>query len=197
MAQTDNSFLADKVKLRFYNLPGDKDTIRVLDCFGGRGLVWAGVQALTDKDILRLSIDLNRGGFALPGDNRIYLESLDLSRFDVIDLDAYGVPYHQLKSVLGSTFQGVVFVTFIQNIHGILPCGLLEDIGFTAEMIKKCPTVFGQLGWQYFLEWLAAYGVRTVRHRSHYRKHYLTFNYTGEPVAGSHTLKANTFAGLS
>lgn len=177
MVQTDNTYLADKVMLRAGHLP-EKKTIRVLDAYGGKGLVWAGVEKITGRKIFVLPIDLKKIGFALPGDNRIYLESLDLNRFDVIDLDAYGVPYDQLKIVFDNGYKGHVFVTFIQSVMGTISYSLLEEIGFTKKMIKKCPTVFGQSGWQYFLEFLALRGVSRIWHRSRGRKHYLYFNCT-------------------
>lgn len=99
MAQTDNTYLADKVMLRVGHLPTN-EPLRVLDCYGGKGLVWAGVKQVTKRKIMRLPIDIKKDmGFALPGHNQIYLESLDLTRFDAIDLDAYGIPYDQLKQV--------------------------------------------------------------------------------------------------
>lgn len=185
MAQTNNSYLADKVALRAGHLPAGEH-LRVLDCYGGEGKIWAAVKRLTGRRITVLPIDLREyedNAFYLPGDNRAYLQSLDLHRFDVIDLDAYGVPFDQLEQVFESGFQGVVFVTFIQSIMGRLPTGLLEAVGFTHEMVEKCPTLFGKSGWKYFLEYLSRRGVKRIWHRSHARKHYLGFNCAAEPAA--------------
>jgi hypothetical protein len=52
---------------------------------------------------------------------------------------------------------------------------MLEELGFSREMVKKIPTLFGKSGWVYFKEWLALHGVERVRVRSHSRKHYLFF----------------------
>lgn len=149
----------------------------VLDCFGGQGLVWSRVKKATGIDIKYLGIDkINYGtGFYLPGDNLAYLGSIDLSRFNVVDLDSYGVPYEQLEIVFSRGFIGRVFVTFIQVLQGKLPYGMLEEIGFSREMITKIPTLFAKNGWDYFLEYLAKKGVRQIIHRSYARKHYLTF----------------------
>jgi len=179
--KTDNSFLSDKVAMRAAHLP--PDPVRVLDCYAGRGTIWRCVAELTKRDIVTLPIDTrDLGFFHLPGDNTRYMETLDLSRSNVLDLDAYGVPYEQLRIAFSRGFQGYVFVTFIQSMYGGVNYGLLADLGFSGDMVKLCPTVFAKNGWAYFLEWLALNGVRRIWHRSHAGKHYLHF-VTGEGPA--------------
>lgn len=173
MAQTDNSYLADKVALRLDHLPDEP--IKVLDCFGGMGKVWQAVKILSAKNISVLPIDIIDYGFHLPGDNKSYLGSMNLEKFNVIDMDAYGIPYEQMKIILDRKYRGIVFVTFIQSVMGQMSYGLLYDIGFTSEMVKKSPVLFGARGWKYFLEWLSSYGITEIWHRSHNRKHYLGF----------------------
>ena len=91
--QTDNSFLETKVKLRIDNLPAGE--CRVLDCYTGTGKIWRTIKQKTKKKIIVLGLELkNQGGVYLQGDNRKFLGSMDLRKFNVIDLDAYGVPYH-------------------------------------------------------------------------------------------------------
>ncbi len=172
--KTDNSYLADKVALRLKHLPpGD---VSVLDCFAGRGLVWECVRRMSPQKITRLAIDRAATGFYLPGDNRSYLPILDLTAFNVIDLDAYGVPYEQLQQLFERQYHGRVFVTFIQSLYGQMPAGLLVDIGFSEPMIAKAPTLCSKRGWGLFCDWLALHGVRQIAHRSHGRKHYLAFS---------------------
>jgi hypothetical protein len=174
--KTNNSYLADKVALRVAHLP-DREVLRVMDCYAGSGVVWSAVKKLTGRRIAVLPIDISADvdGFHLAGDNKQYLETMDLSRFDVIDLDAYGVPYDQLKIVLDRGFHGTVFVTFIQSVFGTLPNTLLVDLGFSLPMIEKSPALFGARGWQYFCEWMALRGVTSFWHRHHARKHYIGF----------------------
>jgi len=173
--KTNNSYLGNKIELRCRHLP---DLISVLDCYGGSGAIWTGVQSKTQRKIRRIGIDkIDYGvGFYLDGDNMAFLQNANLNKFTVIDLDAYGVPYEQLKVLFKRGYHGRVFVTFIQSLYGQMPIGLLEDIGFTHDMVSEIPTLFGKRGWQYFLEWLALNGVRAVTHRSRGRKHYLTFD---------------------
>lgn len=172
--KTNNSFLGNKIALRLGNLP---ENPVVLDCFGGSGLIWEGIEKETGKRIKRIGIDKKdyQTGFFLDGNNLAFLRTINLDGFNVVDLDAYGVPYQQLKILFERGYRGTVFVTFIQSLYGQMPKDLLNDVGFTDEMQEKCPTLFGKRGWQYFLEWLALNGVREITHRSNNRKHYLIF----------------------
>jgi hypothetical protein len=191
--KTDNSYLADKISLRANHLPDGE--IRVLDAFGGRGKVWGGVAFISKRKIRRLPIEKKEeDGFHLPGDNLKYFGSLDLNRFNAIDLDAYGVPYSQLVEVFSSGFAGWVYVTFIQSMFGALPVDFLVDCGFSKEMIKKTPALFYKRGWKYFINWLAKNGVKTIYHRSRNRKHYLAFNCVEVSVADCNIQQAGKAA---
>jgi hypothetical protein len=150
----------------------------VLDCYAGEGLVWDAVEREIGRPVRRIGIDIHDwgAGFYLPGDNTRYLRTIDLTQFNIVDLDAYGVPYEQLRILIDRGFSGRVYATVIQTIVGEMPHGMLREIGFTDDMISACPTIFGKRGWQFFLEWLALSGVREIRHRSMGRKHYVAFD---------------------
>jgi hypothetical protein len=174
--KTDNDLIWDKLRLRLDHLPSDP--VKVLDCFTGKGVLWKAIRKKTGRNITVLPIDI-RGddiGFHLHGDNQDFLSTLDLSRYNVIDLDAYGVPYGQLKIIFMRGYTGTIFVTFIQSVYGAMPHGLLHDVGFTQAMIEKTPSLFNKRGWEYFLQWLGLNGITEVWHRSNTRKHYLAFN---------------------
>ena len=175
--KTNNSYLSDKVALRANHLPAGRE-LYILDCYAGKGLIWAAVKELTGRKIVTLPIEISKEkdvGFHLPGDNREYLDTLDLDQFDAIDLDSPNIPYQQLKTIFLREYKGSVFVTF-QNTFGKVPYGLLEDIGFQRPMIEKLPELFNDRCWSYFLEWLALQGVKVVYYRSKMKKHYLYFN---------------------
>lgn len=172
--KTDNSFLADKVGLRVAHLPKSK-IVTVLDCFAGTGRVWRAVKSRTKRDIRILAMERREIGFRLPGDNLTWLMDMDLSRFNVVDLDAYGVPYDQMRLLFERGYKGTVFVTFIQSMWGRMPKGLLLDIGFSEEIIQKAPALCSARGFQYVMEWLASKGVEKIYRRSHVRKHYFCF----------------------
>ena len=120
--QTDNSFLETKVKLRIDNLPAGE--CNVLDCYAGTGLIWRTIKEKTQRQINVLGMDLKKlQGIYLQGDNLKFLATMDISRFNVIDLDAYRVPYHQLKIIFSRKLHAetIDFVTFIQSVYCCLP----------------------------------------------------------------------------
>lgn len=178
--RTDNSFFETKVKLRIDNLPAG--ACSVLDCFGGTGRIWETIKKRKpDRKINVLRIEQKKGqpGIYLCGDNRKFLGELDLARFNIIDLDAYGVPYEQLEIVFKRkiTRRTVVFVTFIQTLFGELPKGMLNALGFTRAMTKKCHALFNRNGIDKLKQYLALNGVREIRIYSDTskRKNYLCF----------------------
>lgn len=196
--KTDNHYTGDKVALRTDHSPWSDKELNVLDCFGGHGIIWRAIQRKTENKINRVAIDQRKDMLQmhLHGDNVKVMKSMDLSKFDVIDLDAYGIPYEQLKIVFDKNFKGTVFVTAIQTMTGNMPHGLLQEIGFSKEMIEKSPSLFARRGFQYLLEWLAIKGVTKIMHRSKNRKHYFTFDIVDDE-ADCDNLQANTFANLS
>lgn len=198
--KTNNSFARDKIDLRVQHLPDGN--VSVMDCFCGDGILWRGVKSLTEREIMVLPIDTKKTltEFYLVGSNKDYLRIMDLTKYNVVDLDAYGVPFDQLCILFERQYAGVVFVTFIQTMYGRLPLGLLRAIGFTDTQIKKSPALFGKRGWDYFLQWLALNGVTEIHHRSNKRKHYLCFtmnkiNDVASPASDCDTHPAGTAAG--
>jgi len=178
--QTENSFFAEKVTLRLEHLP-KKDTLRILDCFSADGSLWKEIQKRTKQklQVLRIEKEPGKRGSYLPGDNCKYLASLDLQSFDVIDLDAFGVPYAQLRILFERGYKGHVYVTFIQSMFGRLPPAMLEEIGFTAAMIEKAPSLFNRAGRVHFLAYLGRHGIKKTQIISIARKHYLHFQAPG------------------
>lgn len=174
--KTDSSFFSDKVQLRINHL---SDNPVVLDCYAGSGLIWKYAAGITGKKIKRLPIEQkNINAFHLPGNNLAYLDTLDLSEFNIIDLDAYGVPYKQLKAIFNSRFSGVIFVTFIQSIYGCVDYALLQEYGFPKIMIRQSPSLFYKLGFDAFKNFLAKNGVKKIWLRESGKKRYLAFNWS-------------------
>jgi len=175
-AQTDNSYLADKIALRLSMLPNGKRLV-VLDAFHGRGTIWKNIESKYEGSIKITKIDIEQkeNNFVFIGENKKFLSSLPLEKYDVIDLDAYGIPYEQLKIIFKRKFKGLVFVTFIQSVMGRLQDDFLIDLGYAKTMIKKCPSLFCKNGQEKFLNWLQLHGVKRVVMRKHARKCYLGF----------------------
>ena len=172
--KTNNSFLIDKIMLRANHLP---DNPVVLNCFAGEDLIWCGVELKAGKKIPRLNIDKKSyGDFYIPGDCIGYLETLDLNKYSVIDLDSYGIPFKELQVLVKRKYKGTIFVTFIQSIIGVLPTELLLSQGITEKMINKIPTAYYKSGWKYFLNYLSSAGVTEIVQRTKDRKHYICFH---------------------
>jgi hypothetical protein len=162
--KTNNSFLRKKICLRINHLP-DKSEINVLDCFHGNGCIWKNIQRnIHDKKINVEGLDIKEyDEFALIGDNLKILPTLDFSRYDIIDVDAYGCPYDQIKIIAGKvTKTTLIFYTFIQTMMGALPFDMLADIGYSNEMVKKTPVLFSKNGHEKFMNWLSTIGVKEV-----------------------------------
>lgn len=161
MQGTDNSLLDAKVKLRMGHMPSEP--IRVLDCYGGFGVVWKEVKKRSNReDIERVAIDVEDRPGALRGNNMKWLKSLDLSRYNVIDLDAYGVPFDQMKVLFDRGYSGMVFFTFIQSGLRQVPEKLWCTSGLSADLYKVCPTISGHIGWILWVDWLAKNGVKKI-----------------------------------
>ena len=180
LVKTDNSYFEDKVIMRLKHLP-EVEKIRVLDAFGGEGRVWNKVRELSGRNIQTMRIDrkADRKGTYLKGDNIKYLASMDFSKFDVIDLDAYGVPFEQLeylfKAARENKISAYVFVTFIQTAYGRLPYSLLRALGYSDAMFKKIPSLFNKDGFVKFQKYLSYQGLTEIYVRSKGGKYYIFF----------------------
>lgn len=173
--KTNNSYLQEKINLRLHNLPNKKN-IKVLECYGGEGLIWNEIRK-TRPDIKVLRIERNQTSqVVLSGDNVKWMKSLKLNQFDIIDLDAYWVPFVQLEILFQQKFKGIVFVTFIQTMMGQLPHGFLHALGYTKAMIKKCPTLFSKNGWLKMKHYLSTKGVKRLKFIRIGNKNYFCFN---------------------
>ena len=176
---TDNSYLKYKIDIRINNLPSKTD-IKVLDCFAGEGVIWDTIKnKLKHINFDIISIDKHyRDNVDLVGNNIKFLKNLDLSCYDVIDLDAYGVPYKQLKIVFTNkslSINTIFFVTFIASNRGMLPYGLLIEYGYNYNMIKKIPTLLCKQPIKKLFHFLAKNNVKKVKYYYKNRKYYMFF----------------------
>lgn len=169
---------AVKVELR-ERLIQDKDHYRILECFAGDGALWGAlIKKYPSKkfEILRIDLKPDKKGVYLKGDNLKFIGGMDLRQFDLIDLDAYGSPYHQLDIVFKSGYKGPVVCTAIQTMSGALPHGFLRELGYTPAMVKKCPTLFNLSGLDKMKEYLSLKGVKKLAYYSENRKNYFSFS---------------------
>jgi len=158
---TNNSYLQEKITLRIDALNSiDKSKINILDCFCGYCVLWNNIKQKTNKKLNILSIDKSKKSYAdLKGDNRKYIKNFNLNKYDIIDLDAYGIPFDQLKIILSKKYIGIIIVTYIQlkKSFGFLPIKLIEAVGITKKMYKKCPSLFRKNGFDKLCGWLYNY----------------------------------------
>jgi hypothetical protein len=178
LTKTNNSFLAEKIRVRLHSLSQiNRPTLRILEAYRGESLLWPEVQKHTDKKIELVGIDIKGDykGAYLKGDNVKFLLSMNLDGYDIIDLDAYGVPYQQLKAIIQKGYSGVVHCTFIQSMYGGLPRGMLGQLGYSHAMVRKIPTLFIRDGVEKFKQFLSLYGVNKITGYFIGRKNYFYF----------------------
>jgi len=176
LRKREHSHFAEKVNLRLDALP-DKESIKVLDCFAGKGRLWKKIrEERPDRKITVVGIDkMGQKGTTLKGNNLKYLGGMNLNKFDIVDLDAYGIPFAQLAVIFEKGFQGRVVLTWIQSIWGRLPKRFLYALDYTRQMVGKCPTLFNRHGFEKLKQYLAKNGIRQIKTISFGQKHYLWF----------------------
>lgn len=171
----DLRLLGVKIKLRKEVIEKIENPC-VLDCFHGEGIIWDKIKKETGRDFEVFGIDrVAKYKADWTGNNINFLRTKDLSRFNVIDLDAWGSPVKQIEVLLKRKYKGFVIVTFISTI-AINPDGILaESYGLTKEMIKESPAVVGGKIMEMFFEWLKKQGIDKVRVAGMNKKKYLWF----------------------
>jgi hypothetical protein len=173
----DLSLINSKVQLRIDSIEHLKGQIKVLELFGGEGVLWNEVKKITKKDILILGIDKNKyKRVQLQGDNLKFIDSLNLNDFDVIDADAWGSPFYQIEKIFSQNYKGIVHCTFIQTMHGDLSKEMLLRLGYTEKMLSKVKSIFNKNGIEKFKNYLARNGVNKIYIVSKNKKNYLYFN---------------------
>jgi hypothetical protein len=96
--QIDNTDRGEKIAMRLSLLAEIADP-SVLECFAGEGKIYHACY----RNYPCVGLDLKAiadGRTIIHIDNRRFLRSADLSRFNVFDLDAYGSPWHQWLIIL-------------------------------------------------------------------------------------------------
>lgn len=166
--KTDNDHSATKVALRVeaVTMLGEPREIRLLDAFHGYGKLWQLVAAVLAPDgwsIKPYRVDHQvRGAGTLHVDNDRLMRSIDLRRFDLIDLDAYGWPAKQLKIVSQRAPKTPVLSTRIARALGPMPKVVLNDLGIT--IAADGPKVlYERIADELWEAWLYRLGYRTSR----------------------------------
>jgi len=159
----DKKWLQKKIFLRLESLP-DKKEINILEAFGGDGILWDGVKKLTKSKLTVLSIDKNKyGRKQLQGDNLKFLSSIDLSKFDIIDLDAWGSPFSQLELLFKKKYSGIVHCTYIKSFFAPTPNIVFSSLNISKQIFSKTRTIFKNQYQELFLGYLFTRNIFKIR----------------------------------
>jgi hypothetical protein len=138
---TENSHLRTKVRLRLELIDEiGKDKIHVLDAFAGQGLVWKEIQRQRpDLEVTTVGIEKRKyvNPNVIMGDNRKAMKGMDLTVFDMIDLDAFGCPWEQLAIAAERAPHVPVVLTHISVTLGPVPKGLLKAAGLPSAWYES------------------------------------------------------------
>lgn len=157
--QTDNAHLREKVYLRRRATEG-LGGLRVLDLFAGENVLWS--HFTLDR---YYGVEQQRGkGRNLWADNRKVIPSLDLSDFNVIDVDSYGIPFAQMQQVFDNPTLSdgtvIVYTCIGNSVSGL--CNEMKDAFGIRAMYDEASTLFNGYGMDYFYGYLYRRGVRKV-----------------------------------
>ncbi len=156
---TDNTGIENKILLRKLCVE-DLEEVNVLDLFAGENKIWANIE--TKK---YYGIEMQKGkGKNLHADNLKVIPSLDLSKFNVIDCDSYGIPYRQIEEIYKNpTLQKgtkIIYTSISSPLSGISKKCLIENNLY--EMYKKNKVLLNKLALPLFYEMLRKQGVKKV-----------------------------------
>lgn len=168
-ATKHNTHLAEKIELRVSAVNEITATgIKVLDAFHAEGDLWKAVAKETDKSIMITGIEIDKtkksSEFVIYGDNKKILSAINLSIYDLIDLDAYTSPYEQMKAIhKNPTLRPGTVIVYTKIMNGMLfSKKLIEEI-IPKAMIKKIPMYFGKFRDDAFYSFLNKLGVEEVK----------------------------------
>lgn len=170
--KTDNKSIANKIFIRKEAVKNLKH-IKVLDLFAGRNVLWSNIK--TDK-YFGIDIKQNKGK-NLNADTRRVFDSIDLSNFNVIDCDSYGIAFDLYKKILTNPNlkKGTIIIyTLITNEFTKIQNEAKKEFNFK-HFYDKAPSLFNARAIEFFYEMLANYGIQEVNYysiRDKFDKHY-------------------------
>lgn len=170
--KTDNMSVANKIFLR-REATKHLNSLRVLDLYAGNNVLWGNF----DKEKY-FGIEVQKGkGKNLNSDTRRVIDALDLSQYNVIDCDSYGIAFDIYKKILEnkSVQNGtVVMYTAIVNVFTQMHREGMRMFNLN-KMYSKCVTLFNPKGIEFFYGMLGNYGIDKVTYyevKDDYLKHY-------------------------
>jgi hypothetical protein len=174
---TENSHLRTKLRLRKQAVELiDKKSISVLDAYAGEGVVWNRMRKeMPDINFTTLGIEKRKylNPAVIMGDNRKVMKGLDLTQFDLIDLDAFGCPWEQLALCAKTAIKVPVVATHIIVTLGPVPKQLLQTAGIPEDWCdrRKVPqALFNRWRWEWWENYCAHLGYKTTHYEIHLDK---------------------------
>lgn len=159
--KTDNHDAAKKIGLRRYATK-DLPYLSVLDCFAGNNMLW---QSGSFNLRRYYGIEKEKGkGRNLYADNLRVIGSLDLSPFNIIDLDSYGVPFNQCFELFRNPTlkKGTVIVyTSITGGMNAMNKACLKYFHMD-KMYSRCKVLLNKKTTELFYAYLYENGIRKV-----------------------------------
>ena len=170
--KTDNAHIESKINLRKLATKG-LDELRVLDLFAGENKLWASFEKARYYGVEKVK----GKGANLHTDNIRVIQSLDLSDFNVIDVDSYGIPANQIYELYqNDTLQKgtiIIYTCITNKMSGLNKCIL--DLFHLRDIYAKSKTIINGHAVEMFYGLLYSLGVRKVCEyeiKSAYEKHY-------------------------
>lgn len=162
--KTHSSHRDGKIALRIDALAGIETPV-ILDAFSADGDLWRTITASIERPskVVRIEKEKGRRGFYLQGDNLKWMRGMDLSVFDIIDLDAYGNCYWQIEELKRQGYCGTVICTWIVSIMSPTLMEVMRVIGMGPEMLKAAPTLCAELSPEAVFAYIEKTGVNQIK----------------------------------
>ena len=170
--KTDNKSIYNKIFIREKAIEKLKE-VKVMDLFAGRNVLWNNIRK--DK-YFGIDIVANKGK-NLNIDTRKVFDSLDLSDYNVIDCDSYGIAFDLYKKLLTrkDVKKGTIIIyTAITNEFTKIQNIAKEEFNFK-HFYNKAPSLFNARAIEFFYEFLGEYGIEKLFYysiRDKFLKHY-------------------------
>ena len=180
--KTDNTNLAHKVGFRIEMLRRfETQAVSVLDLYAGTNKIWDAVGKHVQVSRYYGVDIVDKKGKNITADNAKIIPSLDLSAFNVIDIDAYGTPIKPLFLLYeNKTLQKgtIVFCTEIHSGLSKLPIGFFTEFKLK-PLYKKSEVLFNKKAGEFCFGMLGNRGVSRVwaygEHGGSNEKNYFCF----------------------
>lgn len=151
VTRRDNADLTTKTALRLAAVDAlATDRLNILDAYTGNGTLWSAIRNHRPNiqfNITRIDRRTDLGPDVIAANNvKVMPTLLTNEQFDLIDLDAYGVPYEQLALAAAHAPHVPVIITCATTNFGAIPNVFLDASGIPHRWSRDILTVFKRVG---------------------------------------------------